>query len=51
VRTPWLEIDDVFYEARGAAWALIHFLKAAEVDFAEVLRGQERRGQPAPDHP
>jgi hypothetical protein len=27
----------VFYEARGAAWALIHFLKAAEVDFAEVL--------------
>ncbi len=38
VQTPWSEIDDVFYEARGAAWALIHFLKAAEVDFAEVLR-------------
>ncbi|RLA60670.1 MAG: DUF2333 domain-containing protein [Gammaproteobacteria bacterium] len=38
VRTPWSEIDDVFYEARGAAWALIHFLKAAEIDFAEVLR-------------
>ncbi|MEM1113426.1 MAG: DUF2333 family protein [Pseudomonadota bacterium] len=37
VRTPWLEIDDVFFEARGTAWALIHFLKAAEVDFAEVL--------------
>lgn len=37
VRTPWLEIDDVFFEARGAAWALIHFLKAAEIDFAEVL--------------
>jgi hypothetical protein len=37
VRTPWSEIDDVFYEARGASWALIHFLKAAEVDFAEVL--------------
>ena len=37
VRTPWLEIDDVFYEARGAAWALIHFLKATEIDFAEVL--------------
>ena len=37
VRTPWSEIDDVFYEARGAAWALIHFLRAAEVDFAEVL--------------
>ena len=37
VSTPWLEIDDVFYEARGTAWALIHFLKAVEVDFADVL--------------
>ena len=37
VKTPWHEIDDVFFEARGAAWALIHFLKAAEVDFADVL--------------
>ncbi len=37
VKTPWTEIDDVFYEARGTAWALIHFLKAMEVDFAEVL--------------
>jgi hypothetical protein len=38
VRTPWTEIDDVFFEARGTAWALIHFLKAIEVDFADVLR-------------
>jgi hypothetical protein len=38
VTTPWLEIDDVFYEARGTAWALIQFLEAAEVDFADVLR-------------
>ena len=38
VKTPWTEIDDVFYEARGSAWALIHFLKAMEVDFADVLR-------------
>ncbi len=37
VKTPWLEIDNVFYEARGTSWALIHFLKAMEVDFAEVL--------------
>ena len=36
-RTPWLEIDNVFYEARGACWALIQFLRAAEVDFANVL--------------
>lgn len=38
IKTPWTEIDDVFYEARGTAWALIHFLKAVEVDFADVLR-------------
>ncbi len=38
VQTPWTEIDDVFYEARGTAWALIHFLKAAEADFGDVLR-------------
>lgn len=37
VKTPWLEIDDVFYEARGSAWALILFLRATEIDFASVL--------------
>ncbi len=37
VKTPWLQIDDTFYEARGACWALIHFLKAIEIDFAQVL--------------
>ncbi|TVZ40026.1 hypothetical protein P886_4443 [Alteromonadaceae bacterium 2753L.S.0a.02] len=37
VKTPWMEIDDVFYEARGTAWALIHFLKAMQMDFADVL--------------
>jgi len=38
VRTPWMQIDDVFYEARGTTWALIHFLRAMETDFDEVLR-------------
>jgi len=38
VKTPWTEIDDVFYEARGTAWALVHFLHAMEVDFEDVLR-------------
>lgn len=38
VKTPWLEIDNVYYEARGSAWALIHFLRAAELDFADVLQ-------------
>ncbi len=37
VKTPWLELDDVFFEARGNAWALIHFLRAAQIDFADVL--------------
>lgn len=35
--TPWMEIDNVFYEARGTAWALTHLLKAIEIDFAGVL--------------
>jgi hypothetical protein len=37
VRTSWFEIDDIFFEARGTAWALVHFLRAAEFDFADVL--------------
>ena len=37
VKTDWLKIDDIFYEARGTSWALLHLLKAAEVDFEEVL--------------
>ena len=37
VKTPWLEIDDEFYEARGTAWALLHFLRAAQLDFERVL--------------
>lgn len=36
-RTPWLEIDNVFYEARGSAWALLHILKAIEYEFNDVL--------------
>jgi hypothetical protein len=38
VKTPWTQIDDVFYESRGTAWALVNFLHAMEVDFEEVLR-------------
>lgn len=37
VKTPWLEIDDVFYEARGTSWALLHIFRAIEVDFRKVL--------------
>ena len=37
VKTPWLKLDDIFYEARGQTWALIHLLRAVQVDFADVL--------------
>jgi len=38
IKTPWLKVDDIFYEARGTTWALIPLLKAAQVDFAETLK-------------
>lgn len=37
VKTGFLELDDVFYEARGASYALIHLLYAIEIDFRDVL--------------
>lgn len=37
VRTPFFLVDNVFFEARGTAWALVHFFRAAEFDFAHVL--------------
>jgi hypothetical protein len=37
VQTPWLEIDEVFYEARGTAWAVLLFLRAAQFDFERTL--------------
>ncbi len=43
VRTPWLQIDDIFFEARGTAWALVHFFRAAEFDFADVLEDKNAR--------
>ncbi len=36
-RTPWLLIDDVFYEARGSCWSLLHILQAIKVDFADII--------------
>ena len=48
VKTPWHEVDDVYYESRGVAYALIHFLRAAEVDFADVL--EKKMPQPEADH-
>jgi hypothetical protein len=36
--TAWDEIDNVFYEARGYTWALLHMMKALLVDFRDVLQ-------------
>jgi hypothetical protein len=44
-RTPWRQIDDVFFEARGYVWALLHTLKGIEYDFQDVLKGKNGLGQ------
>jgi hypothetical protein len=36
-KTPWMKIDDIFFEARGYSWALLHVLEAMAIDFASVL--------------
>ena len=43
VKTSWNKIDDVFYEARGSAWALIQLLRAIDKDFAGVLEKKNAR--------
>lgn len=40
IKTPWTELDDIFFEARGYTWALVHTLKAIEYDFRDVLSGK-----------
>lgn len=42
--TPRREVDNVFYEARGSAWALYHLLKAIKIDFQPVLDQQFAMG-------
>ncbi|MCY4044610.1 MAG: DUF2333 family protein [Cellvibrionales bacterium] len=37
VKTPWVKVDDVFYESRGSTWALIQLMKAIQIDFKDVL--------------
>ncbi|NKN33425.1 DUF2333 family protein [Marichromatium bheemlicum] len=39
-KTPWNQIDDVFFEARGYTWALLHTLQAIEGDFKPVLENK-----------
>jgi hypothetical protein len=42
-KTPWLVLDNVFYEARGSSWALITLLKGVEIDFKDVLLEKNAR--------
>jgi hypothetical protein len=43
LKTSWWLIDNEFYEARGACYALLHFLKAIEIDFNDVLADKNAR--------
>ena len=43
VKTAWLEIDNVFYETRGYTWALLHYARALEQDFGDVLDKKNAR--------
>jgi len=42
-RTAWNEIDNVFYEARGYSWALLHMMKALAIDFGDVLEDKNAK--------
>ncbi|MBD3896118.1 DUF2333 family protein [Halomonas sp. ML-15] len=41
--TPWYRVDDIFFEARGSGWALLHFLRGVERDYADLLEAAEAR--------
>jgi len=36
-QTSWLMLDNVFWQARGSCWALLHILKAIKHDFRLIL--------------
>lgn len=37
ISTPYLLIDDYYWQSRGSVWALLHFFKAIKIDFQKVL--------------
>ncbi len=43
LKTSWWKIDDVFYESRGATWALLQLLRAIEIDFNSVLENKNAK--------
>ncbi|MFM2484578.1 DUF2333 family protein [Celerinatantimonas yamalensis] len=36
-KTSWMQLDNVFYRARGSSWALLELMRAVEIDFHDVL--------------
>ncbi|MEF8792639.1 DUF2333 family protein [Thiohalorhabdus sp.] len=46
--TPWMEIDNVWWEARGNSWGLLHLLKAIRHDFRPVL--EDKNAVPSLNH-
>lgn len=44
-RTPWMEVDNIFFETRGYVWALFHTLQGIETDFHDILVARNALGQ------
>ncbi len=40
VKTPWMDVDNIFHEARGATWAFLHIFKAMRIDFEDTLEAK-----------
>lgn len=40
VKTPWLDVDNIFYEARGATWGFLHIFRAMRIDFYDTLEAK-----------
>ena len=47
MKTPWMQVDNVFYQARGTTWAMLAYLKAFEEDFGRVL--EDKNAHPSMD--
>lgn len=39
-KTPWYEVDDVFYCTRGYSWALLHIMQAIQLDFRDTIEAK-----------
>ncbi|MFA9461033.1 DUF2333 family protein [Thiohalorhabdus methylotrophus] len=48
IATPWMEVDNVWWEARGASYGLLHLLKGIRHDFRPVLK--DKNALPSMNH-